>query len=200
MEERRARGRKEFQMFQQGGKLSKWQALLAKCYECMNRYADGVGDCAMADTAARTGAGVVLMHMLGEPRTMQKNPVYENLYPEVIAFLEKRIEAATAAGVAPEKIIVDPGIGFGKTVGHNLELIRDLPRLRTLGRPILVGPSNKMFVGMVTGADISDRTPGTGAAVTACVLNGAHILRVHDIAAMRPFVEMGWAVLKGSEY
>ena len=154
----------------------------------------------MARAAAETGAAVVLMHMLGEPRTMQQHPVYTNLYPEVIAFLEDRVEAATAAGVDREKIIVDPGIGFGKTVGHNLELIRDLARLRTLGRPIMVGPSNKMFVGKVTGADLGDRTPGTGAAVTAATLAGAHIIRVHDVAAMRPFVEMGWAIKLGDTW
>jgi len=154
----------------------------------------------MAKAAAETGAAVILMHMRGEPRTMQQNPTYTNLYPEVIEFLEDRMAAATAAGVDREKIIVDPGIGFGKTVGHNLELIRDLARLRTLGRPILVGPSNKAFVGKVTGAEIGDRTPGTGAAVTAATLAGAHILRVHDIASMRPFVEMAWAIGQGESW
>lgn len=154
----------------------------------------------MAEAAAQTRAAVVLMHMQGEPKTMQVEPRYGNLFAEVLDFLEERIEAAERAGVPRERMMVDPGIGFGKTVSHNLELIRDLFRLRTLGRPILVGPSNKMFVGKVTGADKDGRTPGTGAAVVAAILAGAHLVRVHDPAAMRPYAEMAWALKLGQKW
>jgi dihydropteroate synthase len=154
----------------------------------------------MVEVAAETGAAVVLMHMLGEPRTMQREPRYDNLYAEVIAFLAERIDCARRAGVAAERMVVDPGIGFGKTVAHNLELLRDLPRLRTLGRPILVGPSHKSFIGKTLGVGIGERGPGTAAAVYAAVMAGAHILRVHDPAAMKPFVEMAWALKLGENW
>jgi dihydropteroate synthase len=154
-----------------------------------------LGDPAMAALAAETGAGLVLMHMRGTPPTMQQAPHYEDLFGEIIAYLRERMARAEAAGVTRERIIVDPGIGFGKTVAHNLELIRDLGRLRSLGRPILLGPSNKSFIGQVLSAGPEDRGEGTAAAAVAGTINGAHILRLHDVAGMRRYVEMAGAIV-----
>lgn len=153
-----------------------------------------LSDPGMAGVAADTGAALVLMHMLGTPRTMQQDPRYDNLFGEIIAFLRERMERAVEAGVSEEAIIVDPGIGFGKTFSHNLELIRDLWRLRSLGRPVLLGPSNKSFIGKVLDVGIDERAQGTGASLVAGVLSGAHILRVHDVAGMKDYVDMAWAI------
>ncbi|MFO8058083.1 MAG: dihydropteroate synthase [bacterium] len=151
----------------------------------------------MAGVAADSGAAVVLMHMLGTPRIMQKDPSYRDLFAEIIAYLEGRMESAVKAGVSEDSLIVDPGIGFGKTVAHNLELLRDLWRLRSLGRPILLGASNKSFIGKVLGVEADDRREGTAAALTAGVLSGAHIFRIHEVAFHKRFVEMAWAIKNG---
>lgn len=158
----------------------------------------GLDDPEMAETVAETGAAVVLMHMKGTPETMQQGPVYDDLFGEIIGFLRERVERAVEAGVSEDRIIIDPGIGFGKTVDHNLEIIRDLWRLKSLGRPILLGPSNKAFIGTVLGMEPHDRARGTAAALVAGVLSGAHILRVHDVAGMKGYVDMAWAINKGS--
>jgi dihydropteroate synthase len=142
-------------------------------------------DPALLALAAERDVPVVLMHMKGTPRTMQLEPRYADVLAEIAAFLEARCAAAVAAGVAPERLIVDPGIGFGKTVGHNLEILARLHELHALGRPLLVGPSRKSFIGKTLGLDVEERLMGTAAAVTACVLAGAHIIRVHDVAEMR---------------
>lgn len=159
-----------------------------------------LADPAMAKTAAQTGAGLVLMHMQGAPETMQVNPWYNDLFGEVIAYLRERMARAAAAGVEEDRIIVDPGIGFGKTAAHNLELIRDLWKLRSLGRPLLLGPSNKSFIGKVLGVEPDDRMEGTAASVVAGVLAGAHILRLHEAAGMKRFMEMAWAIRQGEEW
>jgi len=148
----------------------------------------------MAAVAAETGAGLVLMHVKGSPKDMQKDPVYNDLFGEVSRFLRERIERAVSAGVDEEKIMVDPGIGFGKTVEHNLELVRDLWRLRGLGRPIILGPSNKRFIGAVLNAEKDDRFEGTAASVVAGILAGADIIRVHDPGGMRKFAIMAGAI------
>ncbi len=134
----------------------------------------------MAGVAARTGAFIVLMHMQGNPETMQQDPVYDDVVDEVRTFLAARIEAATEAGVEVERIFVDPGIGFGKTVDHNLTLIRNLGRLAELGRPVLAGVSRKAFLGAILDTPPDDRIEGTIAANTAAILHGASIIRVHD--------------------
>jgi len=151
----------------------------------------------MAKTAADTKAALVLMHIRGTPKDMQQDPVYEDLFGEVIKLLKERMEKAIEAGVDPEKIIVDPGIGFGKTVEHNLELIRDLWRLRTLGRPILLGPSNKSFIGKALKAEKDDRFEGSAASVVAGILSGADIIRVHEPGKMKKFASMAAAIKAG---
>jgi len=149
----------------------------------------------MAPLAAQTGAPVILMHMLGEPRTMQENPRYVDVVREVRDFLAERIEFAVAAGVPRSQIIVDPGIGFGKTAGHNLLLLRQLAQLGELGVPVLVGPSRKSFIGKVLGlAAPGERLYGTAAAVALAVAAGAQIVRVHDVQPMREAAELAAAV------
>jgi len=151
----------------------------------------------LAAVAAEAKAPLILMHIQGTPKDMQQDPHYDDLFGEVIAFLRERIERAKVAGMSEEMILVDPGIGFGKTVAHNLELIRDLWRLRSLGRPIVLGHSNKSFIGKVLKVEKDDRAEGTAAAAVAGVLAGAHILRVHDVAYHRRFVEMAGAIRAG---
>jgi len=139
----------------------------------------------MVRVAAASGAGVVLMHMQGSPRTMQDDPRYADVVAEVASYLAGRVADVTAAGVAAEALAVDPGIGFGKTVEHNLALLADLGALAGLGRPVVVGLSRKSFLGKLTGAPVGERLAGSLAALTFCVLNGAHVMRVHDVRASR---------------
>ncbi|HTY45678.1 MAG TPA: dihydropteroate synthase [Patescibacteria group bacterium] len=146
----------------------------------------GLRNPAMPRIAARYKAGVVIMHMKGSPRTMQDNPTYECLIGEIIGYLEKAIAQAVSQGVDREKIIVDPGIGFGKTVEHNIELLRRLEEFKVLGRPIMVGPSRKSFIGKILDIkDPQERLFGTVAACVAASRNGARIVRVHDVKAVR---------------
>jgi len=141
------------------------------------------GDPEMAAVVRETGAGVVLMHMLGTPRTMQDDPQYADVVEDVAAWLENRLAAAAAAGIAPEAVVLDPGIGFGKTAAHNIELIARLGRLTRLGRPVLAGMSRKRFIGILSGVEEAEkRLAGSLAALTAAILQGAAILRVHDVA------------------
>lgn len=143
------------------------------------------GDPAMPAIAAASGAGVVLMHMLGTPQTMQVNPEYQDVVTEVRDYLGERMLAAKAAGIAAERIVLDPGIGFGKTIAHNLEIFRRMGEFMTLGRPILVGPSRKAFIGKILGGlPPGERVEGTAAAVTAAILAGARVVRVHDVGAI----------------
>ncbi|MCX5833077.1 MAG: dihydropteroate synthase [Deltaproteobacteria bacterium] len=141
----------------------------------------------MLEVMAESQAPVILMHMRGTPRMMQEGDLrYRSLMGEIIRFLGERIEKAVAGGVTRENIIVDPGIGFGKKVEDNLRIIRHLRELKTLGRPILLGPSRKAFIGKATGVKIpAERIEGTAAAVTAAIMNGANILRVHDVGFMK---------------
>lgn len=140
-------------------------------------------DDAMIETIARHHASVVIMHIKGTPRTMQQNPHYEDVVSEVAKFLVTQAQKAQAAGIA--QIIVDPGIGFGKKLEHNLQLIRNLHEIANLGFPLLVGPSRKSFIGAILDLPANERLEGTAAAVTACILNGAHIVRVHDMKEMK---------------
>jgi dihydropteroate synthase len=139
----------------------------------------------LAALCAERGCDVVLMHMLGTPRTMQDDPRYDDVVDAVKAFLAERIEVAVGAGVEEDRIWVDPGIGFGKTIEHNLELIRRLGELRELGRPIVFGASRKSFIGKVTGREVDDRLGGTTAANVLALRAGADVLRVHDVAEAR---------------
>jgi dihydropteroate synthase len=137
----------------------------------------------LAGLVAEREAHCVLMHMLGEPRTMQKDPRYEDVVSEVKAFLEERLAFATSQGVAEERVWLDPGIGFGKTVEHNLELLRRLDELVAIGRPVVVGTSRKAFLGRLAGGKPeSERLPGTIATNVMAFERGAGIFRVHDVA------------------
>ncbi|MEJ5347214.1 MAG: dihydropteroate synthase [Desulfosoma sp.] len=152
----------------------------------------------MSAVAAEFGVPVILMHMLGTPKTMQQSPHYDALFSEIIRFLEERIAVATNAGIDRNQIIVDPGIGFGKTVSHNLRLIRDLDALAVLERPILLGASRKRFIGSVLNVPTEERELGTAVVNTLGIAAGAHILRVHDVAFHRPVVLMADALRNGA--
>jgi len=151
-------------------------------------------DPAIFALAAERGVPIVLMHMKGTPRTMQKAPRYDDVVGEIAQFLAARLDAAAGAGVPAERVIVDPGIGFGKTVEHNFEILARLGELGALGCPVLVGPSRKSFIGTTLGVEAGERLLGTAAAVAACVLGGAHIVRVHDVAEMRQVCDIADAV------
>jgi dihydropteroate synthase len=137
----------------------------------------------LAGLVADRGVDCCLMHMLGEPRTMQDEPRYDDVVDDVKAFLEERMAAAIKAGVREERIQLDPGIGFGKTLDHNLELLRRLDELAALGRPIVIGTSRKSFLGRLTGRDVTERVPATVATSVIAFERGARVFRVHDVAA-----------------
>jgi dihydropteroate synthase len=136
------------------------------------------------------------MHIKGTPRTMQQDPHYDDLFGEIIAFLRDSIQLGEAAGI--RQMIVDPGIGFGKRREHNLELIGALSRFSVLGRPILVGPSRKSFIGELLDLPVGERLEGTLAAVTACILSGANIIRVHDVKASKRAATIADAIRRAS--
>ena len=143
-------------------------------------------DPGMGPLLAETGAPVILMHMLGTPREMQVNPTYTDVVAEIMEFLDERIAAATNCGIAREQIVVDPGFGFGKTLDHNLELLRRIGEFQRLDRPVLVGTSRKSMIGAILDLPAHERLHGTLATVTAAVERGAAMVRVHDV---RPAVE-----------
>jgi len=138
----------------------------------------------MAKVVSEMGVPVILMHIKGTPRDMQINPTYHALIPEIIQYLRDNTENALDAGVPEEKIIIDPGIGFGKTVEHNLEILRRLKEFRVLGKPILIGTSRKSFIGKILNLPVEDRIEGTAATVACSIMNGADIVRVHDVKQM----------------
>jgi len=148
------------------------------------------------DAVAASDCGVCLMHMQGEPRTMQAAPHYDDVVGEVKAFLAARVEACVRAGVARERIVVDPGLGFGKTVEHNFELLRGLPQLAQLGRPLLVGWSRKSSLGRITGRAPQDRLAASLAAALLALQRGARILRVHDVKETRDVIAVWQAAEK----
>lgn len=153
-------------------------------------------DPGMQDVVAEAGAGVVLMHMRGTPKTMQTGDLtYRSLLGEVISFLRERIDAAGKRGIAPVQIMVDPGLGFGKTAMDNARLIKHLRELTILGRPIVIGPSRKSFIGHVTGGGPQERIEGTAAAVTAAIMNGSRVVRVHDVKTMKKVAAMADALV-----
>jgi dihydropteroate synthase len=149
----------------------------------------------LAAVCAESGCDVVLMHMLGDPRTMQENPTYDDVVDDIKVFLAERIEFAVSEGIDEERIWIDPGIGFGKTVAHNLELHRRLGELAELGRPIAFGSSRKSFIGKLTGAEVDQRLGGTIASNVIAYANGASMLRVHDVAPMRQALAVAEAIL-----
>jgi dihydropteroate synthase len=139
----------------------------------------------LAGVVAERGADCCLMHMLGEPRTMQQDPRYDDVVADVKAFLDERLAFAVSEGVPEEHVMLDPGIGFGKTLEHNLELLRRLDEIVALGRPVVVGTSRKSFLGRLTGSDVGDRVPGTIATNVLALERGARVFRVHDVAPVR---------------
>jgi dihydropteroate synthase len=152
----------------------------------------------LAAVCGERGPTVVLMHMQGTPRTMQSNPTYDDVVDDVRAFLAERIEVAVAAGVDEGRIWVDPGIGFGKTLAHNLELLRRLGELRELGRPIVVGSSRKSFIAALTGRDPSRRLGGTVASNVLALAAGAEVFRVHDVLEVKRGLMVAAAILAHS--
>ena len=138
----------------------------------------------MVEVAAKNDVPVIIMHMRGDPRTMQNDPQYDNLIKEITQFLQKQISYAITNGINKKKIIIDPGIGFGKRIDDNFTLIRELKQFKELSYPVLVGPSRKSFIGKTLDLPIDQRVEGTAAVVTASILNGADIIRVHDVKAM----------------
>ena len=158
-------------------------------------------DPGMAPLIAARGAPVVVMHMKGTPRMMQQNPTYEDVIGEVRAFLRERIAFAAQSGISPDRILIDPGLGFGKRLRDNLEIIARLREFRSLSTPLLVGPSRKAFVGVTTSPippiPVEDRLEGTLAAVTLCIANGADAVRVHDVKAAARARRLADAVVRG---
>jgi dihydropteroate synthase len=157
-------------------------------------------DLTMAALAAKRGAAVVLMHMQGTPRTMQENPTYGDVVADVVAWLRERIRHATAAGIRANRIVVDPGFGFGKTVRHNLELLRRLHELHELGHPVLIGTSRKSTLGAVLHAEVDERLYGTLATVASAVLAGCQIVRCHDVRPALEVVKVCEAIRQGADY
>jgi dihydropteroate synthase len=153
---------------------------------------------ALAGLCAARGCVVVLMHMQGTPRTMQENPTYDDVVDDVRSFLAERIEFAVSEGISEECIWIDPGIGFGKTARHNVELLRRLVELRELGRPVVVGTSRKRFIGSLTGREVDDRLGGTIASNVLALRGGADVLRVHDVAEVAQAVRVAQTVLEAS--
>ncbi len=156
----------------------------------------GLRDKKMLKTVSKYQAGVIIMHMQGSPKTMQDNPKYESLIDDIIDYLDASVKRALAAGVAEDKIIVDPGLGFGKTPEHNLEILKKLGEFRVLGRPIMVGPSRKSFLGKILNAPVGNRVFGTVAACVLAAKNGARLFRVHDVKAVNEALKVFDAIEK----
>jgi len=176
-------------------KLAVAEAALDAGAEIVNDVTALRHDPEVAALVADRRAGLVLMHMLGDPRTMQANPAYDDVVDEVKAFLAERLEVAVAAGVAEERVWLDPGIGFGKTLDHNLELLRRLGELRELGRPLVVGTSRKSFIGKIDGSEVGDRLGGTIASSVIAAAEGADVLRVHDVREGAQALKVADAIL-----
>jgi len=166
---------------------------LAAGADAVNDISAGRTDTDMLKVISTSGCGLVLMHMQGVPRTMQDDPRYSDVRAEVGAFLAERSKAAEAVGVAPDRIAVDPGIGFGKTLAHNLDLLAALRKVAG-GRPLVLGASRKRFIGEITGAEVERRLPGSLAAAAAAFNAGAAVVRVHDVTATVQFLDVLRAV------
>lgn len=149
----------------------------------------------MADLVAEMAVPVIIMHMKGSPQDMQKNPRYHSVTDDILIFLKERIRFAVKRGIRFDRIIIDPGIGFGKTLRHNLLILKYLKRFEALKRPILLGTSRKSFIGKVLDLPVGERLEGTAATVSLGIINGAHIVRVHDVAAMKKVAIMTDAIL-----
>lgn len=158
--------------------------------DMINDISAGRFDPGMFPLAAEAKIPICLMHMRGEPRTMQNNPRYDDTIGEVKVFLQERIAAAVEAGIHKENIIVDPGFGFGKRLEDNIVLLKNLEHLNDLGCPILIGTSRKSFIGYLSGADVQERLPGSLASIVVPLQKGATIFRVHDVAPTKQFLDV----------
>jgi dihydropteroate synthase len=176
-------------------KLAVAEAALAAGAAIVNDVTALRADPEIGPLCAERGAGLILMHMKGNPRTMQDDPTYDDVVDDVRAFLAERVEAAVAAGVPEGRIWVDPGIGFGKTLEHNLELLRRLDELRELGRPLVVGTSRKSFIGKIDGSETDDRIGGTIASSILAAAAGAEVLRAHDVAELAQAATVAAAIV-----
>ena len=148
----------------------------------------------LAKVAAKEDVPLVLMHIRGNPETMQKDIHYESLFSEIIQYLKESIQRAESAGVDPEQIVIDPGIGFGKTVEDNLFILKNLQEFKILGKPLLLGSSRKSFIGKILNADVTERLEGTLSSIVVGVLNGAHIIRCHDILQAKRAIAVADAI------
>ena len=148
------------------------------------------------DAAVATGVPVCLMHMQGRPRTMQEDPRYDDVTAEVAAFLRERLAACAGAGIGPDRLLIDPGFGFGKTVAHNVELLANLRQLVDIGPPLLVGLSRKSSLGVLTGRAVGERVPASLAAAVVAVMNGASIVRAHDVPETVDAIKIAAAVMQ----
>ncbi len=157
------------------------------------------GDSDMARVVSETHAGLVLMHMKGNPQTMQQSPTYQNVISEIRFFFQERIGEAGKKGIHPEQILIDPGIGFGKTTEHNLEILRRLRDFQSLNKPILIGVSRKSFIGKILNLPVNDRMEGTTATVAWAIAHGADVVRVHDVKAMRRVAQMTDAIYRHTD-
>jgi len=174
------------------------EAALDKGADIINDISSFRFDPKMLSLAAQKDIPVILMHMKGTPKNMQLNPFYEDLLAEIRGFLEERIATAQAYGIKKEKIIIDPGIGFGKSLKDNLTLIKSLKFLEPIDRPILIGISRKSFIGKILSLPPQERTEGTIASAVLSIINGAHILRVHDVEAVKRAVLVTEAIIDES--
>ncbi|HWH15076.1 MAG TPA: dihydropteroate synthase [Miltoncostaeaceae bacterium] len=166
----------------------------------VNDVSAGREDPAILELVAERGAAVCLMHMRGQPRDMQDDPRYGDVVAEVEAFLAGRVEEAVRRGVPRARILLDPGIGFGKTLAHNLDLLRALPRLRRLGHPLVVGVSRKGMIGALTGRPVAERAAGSVGGALAAVAGGADVVRVHDVPATVDALAVWCAVRTGGAH
>ena len=170
------------------------KAALDQGADIINDISAGRIDPEMKEVAQTTGVPCILMHMKGTPKNMQTDPSYVSLMSEILEYFEERIQNWVAAGVSREQILVDPGIGFGKTLKHNLSLLKNLQEFEVLGRPVVLGTSRKSFIGAVLGRDVEDRLVGTLATLVAGAQNGAHVFRVHDVPESREALNMFHAI------
>ena len=180
------------------------RAALARAEHALEQGADMINDInafrapGATEVVASGNAGLCLMHMRGEPRTMQQDPRYDDVVGEVMTFLDEQVAALQAAGVARERLVLDPGFGFGKRTVHNFTLLRELARFTEGGLPVLAGMSRKSMIGAVTGREVGERLAGSVAAALIAVQRGAGIVRVHDVAATVDAIKVWQATLASS--
>ena len=176
-------------------KASVAAAALTAGANIVNDVTAGRGDTEMLPLVAEQQVEFMLMHMQGNPKTMQRAPVYQDVVAEVEQFFQERIYAAEAAGIPKHLLTLDPGVGFGKTLEHNLEVLRALPRFKQLGCPLLLGVSRKRWIGDLTGSPVNQRLAGSLAGAIACMLRGADLIRVHDVRETRDALRVADAIL-----